>query len=95
MEIKLLLILSSASLVFCGENFVSINFKNHFNAVNERFISYEINVLDLLQLFKEQEAFSNLHLIAPAFVKLQGFSSYLRSEKNADGELDWLLHTLR
>lgn len=83
MKIKVLIsLLCIIGIARCAENSVSINVKNVANTVSDRFISYEINFSDLMNLFLEQKSVKNLSLISPAYIKLQGFSAYLRSDKS-------------
>lgn len=94
----ILVLFSLLSLGNCGENSVSINVKNVINTVSEKFISYEIEFHDMMSLFQKQNSFENLNLISPAFVRLQGFSSYLKAynfRKYNETEVALLFKTLK
>lgn len=82
MTIKFLILLALIGIARCAENSVSINVKNVANTISDRFISYEINFYDLMNLFREQKSVKNLSLISPAYVKLRGLSGYLKGEKS-------------
>ena len=68
--------------MLCAENSVTINLKNAVNIISDRFISYEIGFCDLMNLYHEGNSVKNLSVITPAFVKLRGFSSYLKNTEN-------------
>lgn len=77
----ILVLLSLISLGNCGENSVSINVKNVINTVSDKFISYEVKFHDLMSLFQQRKSLENLSLVSPAYVRLQEFSSYLKSKQ--------------
>lgn len=89
MTIKFIIFVTLISIARCAENSVSINVKNVANTISDRFISYEINFYNLMNSFREQKSVKNLCLISPAYVKLRGFSAYLKSrESNKFNETD-------
>lgn len=68
------------------ENSVSINVKSSVNAISERFISYEASFSELMNFCRDQNSLKNLSVISPAYIKLQGFSSYLKNVTNENLE---------
>lgn len=83
MEAKVLVcFLSFFGIAHSAEVSVSINVKNVANTISDRFISYEINFSDLMNFYHEQKSLNNLSSISPAYVKLRGFSSFLKEDKN-------------
>lgn len=77
----LVFLVGLVALVSCGENSVSINVKNSINTVSEQFISYEINFSELINEFVKEKTLQNLISNAPAYIKLDGFTSYLKNDK--------------
>lgn len=81
-----------------AENSVTINVKNAVNVISDRFISYEIDFSDMMKLYLDQNSFKNLSVISPAYIKLRGFSSYLKNEENnkfSEGNVAELMETLK
>lgn len=96
MEIKLLVLVSLVSLVHCGENSVTISVKKAVNSISDSFISYEFDIQDLVELYREQKSLGQLKLAAPAYIKLRGFSTYLKNDKETnETEVAMLLQTLK
>lgn len=75
---RLLIVVGFISLVICGENSVTINVKNVVNKVSDKFISYELDFYDLMQ----EKTLDSLRSSSPAYIKLRGFLSYLKSEED-------------
>lgn len=77
--IRFLLVIGVAR---AAENSVTINVKNPTNIISDSFISYEIAFHDLMNLYLDQNSVKNLSVISPAYIKLRGFSSYLKNVEN-------------
>lgn len=66
------------SLVSCGGNSVTINVRNVVNKVSDKFISYELELQDLMQ----RKTFEGLKSASPAYIKIKGFFSHLKNGKS-------------
>lgn len=72
-------LLCLVALGSCGENFASINVKNAINVVSDKFISYEASFPMLMSEFLKEHTLKSIDSISPAFIRLDGFTSYLRN----------------
>ena len=82
-KVKMKIVLALVSLITlgsCAENSVSINVKNVINTISDNFISHEVKFSDLMTLFLERKSLQNLNLISPSYLKLDGFSSYVKDD---------------
>lgn len=86
---KLILVLTSLiGLGNCGESSVTINVKHAINTISDRFISYEVEFADMMEISLGQNSMDNLNLISPSYLKLKGFSSYLKGLNKEYAEAD-------
>lgn len=98
MKIKLLVLLSFVGLAHCGESSVSVNVKNAINTISDRFISYEIDFFDLMDLTRGQKLLGNISSSSPSYIKLKRFSNYLKDDqvrKYNESDVASLLQALR
>lgn len=98
MKIILVVLAGLISSARSGESSFSISVKNSINTISDNFISYEDDFMNLLGKFRAQKSLSGLNLIAPAYIKLRGFSTYLdhaNIEANNETEAAVLLQTLK
>lgn len=98
MKIILVVLAGLISSARCGESSFSINVKNSINTISDNFISYEDDFMKMLGKFQAQKSLTSLNLIAPAYIKLRGFSTYLGRENieaNNETEAAVLLQTLK
>lgn len=96
MKIILVVLAGLISSARCGDSSFSINVKNPINTISDNFISYEDDFMKILGKFRAQKSLSNL--IAPAYIKLRGLSTYLSRENieaSNETEAAILLQTLK
>jgi hypothetical protein len=62
-----------------AENAFSINVKAAINVASDSFISFEFDFTDVMDLFLQTKSLGKLGLTAPAYIKLRGFSDWLKA----------------
>lgn len=65
----------------CGESSITVNVKSPVSVVSDKFISYEVNFFELMETFMRTKNLENIKSVAPAYIKLVGFSSYLKIDR--------------
>lgn len=94
----LIYILPIIGIAQAVENSVSINVKNAINTISDKFISHEVSFTDLMNSYEHQNSLKNLSVISPAFIKLRGFSSFLKNAPNKkfnEASIAELMETLK
>lgn len=90
MKFFTIIILSLVSLksVFAGDVTYSINVKNVVNQISENFISFEVNIDELIEMSRRGQSFKFLNQITPSYIKILNLSNYLNgSNENDDNKI--------
>jgi hypothetical protein len=83
----ILLSLVSISSVFSGDATFSINVKNVVNKISENFISFEVDIDELIAMSRRGKSFKFLNEISPSYIRILNLSHHLNlNEKGGQSD---------